>query len=212
VSSENNKYLKEMKKNIAIFASGNGTNFETIARAVKKNKINANLAFLLCDKPDAFVLKRAKKLKVRVILINRDDFYSKEDFERAIIYNLKEDKIGLIVLAGFMRLLTSKFVKKYKNRIINIHPSLLPDFKGAHAIRDAFRARAKVTGVTVHFVEEEVDSGPVILQERLPIKNTDTLITLESRIHRLEHKIYPQAVKLFLDGKLKCSGRKVIRV
>jgi len=200
-----------MRKNIAIFASGNGTNFEAIASAIQKNKINAKLAFLLCDKPNAFVLKRANKLKVRAILVDRDDFCSKEDFERAIIYSLEEADINLVILAGFMRLLSRKFVKKYKNRIMNIHPSLLPAFKGAHAICDAFNSGAKVTGVTVHFVDEKVDHGPIILQERLNIEQNDTVVTLENRIHRLEHKIYPQAVNLFLSGKLKVFGRKVLK-
>jgi phosphoribosylglycinamide formyltransferase-1 len=199
-----------MRENIAIFASGNGSNFEALARAFKNNKIKARLAFLLCDKSDAFVLKRAQKLKVRAILIVRSDFSTREDFERAISYSLEEEGINFIVLAGFMRLLSPKFVRKYKNRIINIHPSLLPAFKGAHAIKDAFESGAKTTGVTVHFVEEPVDSGPIILQETLDIKNTDTLLTLENRIHCLEHKIYPKAVSLLVNGKLKITGRKVI--
>jgi phosphoribosylglycinamide formyltransferase-1 len=201
-----------MKKNIAIFASGNGTNFEAIAKAVKKNKIKANLSFLLCDRPDAFVLKRAKKLKVRIVLVDRNDFLCREDFERAIYYCLEEAGIDLVILAGFMRLLSAKFVKKYKNRIMNIHPSLLPAFKGAHAIKDAYESGSKITGVSVHFVDEQVDHGPIILQRSLKLEKKDTLVTLEDKIHRLEHEFYPEAVNLFLDRKLRVRGGKVIRV
>ncbi|MBI4707467.1 MAG: phosphoribosylglycinamide formyltransferase [Candidatus Omnitrophica bacterium] len=197
-------------KNIAVFASGNGTNFSAIARAVKNGRIKANLALLVCDQPDAFVIKRAKAAKVKAVLIKREDFSSNCDFELKIIEILKENKIDLIVLAGFMRIIGKELLETYKNRIINIHPALLPSFKGAHGIKDAFNYGVKVTGVTVHFVTNDLDGGPVILQEPVPITNKDTLKSLEEKIHKVEHELYPQAISLILRGKMKLKGRKVI--
>lgn len=189
--------------NLAIFASGNGSNFSAIIRAIKKRKIKVKSVILVCDKPDAFVIKRAQKAKVPIILARGEDFTSKLNFEAAIIQRLKDYKINLIALAGFMRILSPSFVKKYRNRIMNIHPSLLPAFKGAHAIKDAFDSGAKTTGVTVHFIDEKVDHGPVILQQKVMIRKNDTLTRLEKRIHAVEHKLYPEAIKLFIRGKIK---------
>ncbi|MCM8799170.1 MAG: phosphoribosylglycinamide formyltransferase [Candidatus Omnitrophica bacterium] len=196
-------------KNIAVFASGRGTNFSAIAQAIKKGKIKANLALVVCDNPKAGVIKRAKRQGVKVVLVLREDFKSKEEFEAKIIQHLEENKIDLVVLAGFMRLLSPNFVKRFYGRIINIHPALLPSFKGTQGIQDAFNYGVKVTGVTVHFVDEEMDHGPIILQEVVKIKENDTLESLEEKIHKIEHKIYPEAIRLFLEGRLKIEGRKV---
>jgi phosphoribosylglycinamide formyltransferase-1 len=193
--------------NLAVFASGRGSNFSAIAKAIKQDKLKVKLQILVCDQPQALVIKRAQILGVRVVLVRREDFASRLDFEAAIIQRLKNYKIGLIVLAGFMRLLSPDFVKRYPNRIMNIHPSMLPAFKGAHAIRDAFDLGVDSTGVTVHFVDKEVDHGPIILQGKIKIGSKDTLASVEKRIHALEHKLYPQAIKLFVGGKLK-SFRK----
>lgn len=191
--------------NIAVFASGRGSNFSAIARAVKKGKIKANLSLLVCDNPKAGAISRARRAKIKVAVVKREDFSTKEDFERKIIEQLEVNKIDLIVLAGFMRILSPGFVKRYKGRIINIHPALLPSFKGAHAIEDAFKYGVKVTGVTVHFVDEEIDHGPIILQKSVDIEENDTLESLEKKIHKLEHKLYPQALRLYVEGKLKIS-------
>lgn len=196
-------------KNIAVFASGNGSNFQAIAEASIKGILKAKLKLLVCDSPRAFVLKRAKKFKVQTFLLNLRDYLSKKDFEDEVINALKAERIDLIVLAGFMRILSPNFIRQYKNRIINIHPALLPSFKGAHAIKDAFDYGVKLTGVTVHFVDEKMDHGPIILQKAVEVKEKDTLRSLEERIHQLEHKIYPEAIRLFLSGRLKIRGRKV---
>jgi len=193
--------------NLAIFASGNGSNFAALVKAVKEKKIKVKLVVLVCDKPEAFVVERAQKTKIAVILVKCEDFASRADFEAAIIQRLKNYRIDLIALAGFMRMLSPSFVKLYRNRIINIHPSLLPAFKGARAIKDAIEAKINFTGVTVHFVDKEMDHGPVILQKQIKIKRTDTLSSLEKRIHALEHKLYPQAIRLFVEGKIKCLKR-----
>jgi phosphoribosylglycinamide formyltransferase-1 len=196
--------------NIAVFASGRGSNFSAIIKAVKKGIIKGNLSILVCDNHQAGAINRARRAGVKVSVVLRKDFAAKADFENKIIQILKDNKIGLIVLAGFMRLLSPEFVRRYSGKIINIHPSLLPAFKGGQAIKDAFDYGAKITGVTVHFVDEEVDHGPIILQAALKIDENDTLEKLEGKIHKLEHKIYPAAIELFLEGKLRILDRKVI--
>jgi phosphoribosylglycinamide formyltransferase-1 len=182
--------------NLAIFASGNGSNFAALVKAAKQKKIKVNLIVLVCDQPEAFVVKRAKKAKITVILARREDFASRADFEAAIIQRLKNYKIDLIALAGFMRMLSPGFVKLYRKQIINIHPALLPAFKGAHAIKDALEAKVSFTGVTVHFVDSQMDHGPAILQKQIEIKPADNLNSLTKRIHALEHKLYPEAIKI----------------
>ena len=195
--------------NIAVFASGRGTNFAAIARAVKKGKILANLSMLVCDSPKAKVISKAKRAGAQVFLIKRKDFATKRDFEDRIIQRLEEAKIDLIVLAGFMRMLSPEFVQRFKLRILNIHPAILPSFQGTQGIEDAFNYGVKVTGVTVHFVDEEMDHGPIILQAPVKIDEDDSLESLESKIHKIEHKIYPEAVRLFIEGRLKVEGRRV---
>jgi len=195
--------------NIAVFASGRGTNFGVIIRAVKSGKIKANLSLLVCDNPKAGAIARAKRAGVKVALIKREDFAHKKDFEAEIIARLEENKIDLIVLAGFMRLLSPEFVSRYPGRILNIHPALLPSFRGTKAIEDAFNYGVKVTGVTVHFVDEKMDHGPIILQKEVKIEQGDTLASLEKKIHKIEHRLYPEAVRLYVEGKLKLEGRKV---
>lgn len=195
--------------NIAVFASGRGTNFSAIAKAVKRGVINADLSLLVCDNPKALVLGKAKRAGIKAALIKREDFKDKKDFENKIIRCLEENKIDLIVLAGFMRLLGLEIIQKYKGRIINIHPALLPSFKGVKGIEGAVNYGVKVTGVTVHFVDEKIDHGPIILQQPVRIEENDTLESLEAKIHKIEHKLYPKAVSLFAEGKLRIEGRKV---
>ncbi len=189
--------------NLAIFASGNGSNFSAIVKEVKGGRIKAGSLILVCDNPQAFVVRRAQKAKIPIILVSRKDFPCRRSFESAIIQRLKYYKIDLIALAGFMRMLSPSFVREYRGRILNIHPSLLPDFKGAHAIKDAFEKKVAFTGVTVHFVDAKMDHGPVILQEKIAIKKRESLACLEKRIHNLEHRLYPQVIKLFCEGKAR---------
>jgi phosphoribosylglycinamide formyltransferase-1 len=195
--------------NIAVFASGRGTNFAAIIRAVKKGAIKANLALLVCDQPGAGAIARAKRAGVKVALVKREGFATKKDFEAKIIQHLEENKIDLIVLAGYMRIVGAELLAKYRGRILNIHPALLPSFKGTKGIKDAFDYGVKVTGVTVHFVDEEMDAGPIILQAAVKIEEDDTLASLEKKIHKIEHKIYPEAIRLFVEGRLNLEGRKV---
>lgn len=197
------------KINIAILASGNGSNFEAIAIAIKKGAINANLKLLVVDNEDAYVRVRAKKFNIPDEFINPKNFNSRVDFDKTIVKILKNEKIDLVVLAGFMRILSPYFIKNFKNRILNIHPALLPAFKGTNSIKRAYDYGCKIAGVTVHFVDESVDHGPIILQEVVKISRGMTLKQLESNIHKLEHRLYPEAIKLFTENRLKISNRIV---
>ena len=197
-------------KNIAVFASGNGTNLQAIIDHIAKGSLRANLALVLSDRQDAFALKRARRAGVNALYVDPKKFETRRDYEAFIVGLLKEKKVDLVVLAGFMRILSPYFVKKYRNRILNIHPALLPAFKGGSAIQDAFRYGAKVTGVTVHFVDEKVDHGPIIAQEPVSIRDRETVKQLEARIHRLEHKIYSEAIASVLSRRFVIKQRRII--
>lgn len=195
--------------NIAVFASGRGTNFQAIINNIKSGYIKANLSLLVCDNPKAYCLDRAKKGGVPILLVERKDFTSKAAYEARIMEELKNKNIGLIALAGYMRIVGPDLVKKYRGRMMNLHPALLPSFKGTEGIKDAFEYGVKITGPTVHFVDEEMDHGPIILQAPVLIEGDDTEETLAEKIHQQEHKIYPEAIRLFAEGKLKIGGRRV---
>lgn len=197
--------------NIAVLCSGNGTNLQAIIDKVTSGYIKADIALVISDNKDAFALKRALKAGIENIFIDPKAFKSKEDFDKEIIKRLKAKDTGLVVLAGFMRLLGDEFIKEYRNRIVNIHPALLPSFKGRHGIKDALEHGVKITGATVHFVNEELDDGPIILQSAVEVKEGDTEESLLERVHKEEHRIYPEAVKLFTEGKLKVEGR-IVRI
>ena len=196
--------------NLAVFCSGQGTNLQAIIDAAKKRRISAKLALVVCDNPRAYAIERARRAGIPVVVLEPKNFSSKKELETTIIRELNRKKIKLIALAGYMRILSDSFVRRYKNRIMNIHPALLPAFKGGQAIKDAIKYGVKVTGATVHFVSEEVDAGPIVLQAVCPVKNNDSEKTLLARVHKLEHKIYPEAIELFARGKLKAAGRRVI--
>jgi phosphoribosylglycinamide formyltransferase-1 len=193
----------------AVFASGRGTNLQAIIRAVKKGKINAELALVVSDNKSAYALKRAKRAKIKTVVVEAKNFSSRENYDTEIVKILEQENIDFIVLAGFMRIITPVLINKFRNKILNIHPALLPSFKGTHAIADAFDYGVRFTGVTVHFVDEKMDHGPIILQGLVKIKEDDTAETLEAQIHKVEHKIYPEAIRLFSEGKIKIEGRKV---
>jgi phosphoribosylglycinamide formyltransferase-1 len=196
--------------NFAVFASGNGSNLQAIIDACRKKKIKGTLKLVFSDKESAFALQRARKAGVPCIAWKDPKAYkTREDFDRAVVKLLKSEGIDLVVLAGFMRLLSPVFIRAYRGRIINVHPALLPAFKGAHAIKDAFEYGVKVTGVTVHLVDEEIDHGAIIAQAAVAVDPQDTLASLEAKIHGVEHRIYPQVIDLFARGKIRVNGRQV---
>lgn len=190
-------------KRLAVFVSGNGTNMENILRSIRERKIKAQAALVLSDNPEALALKRAQEYPVECVVVERQKFSSKEAFEAEIRQHLKRKKIDYVILAGFMRILSPSFVVAYHGRILNLHPSLLPKFPGAHAIREAWEAKEKVTGVTVHFVDEGVDTGPVILQREVKVESGETLESLENKIHAVEYELYPTAINLVLAGRVR---------
>ena len=198
-------------KNFAVFVSGNGSNLEAIIEAVQNGKIPAKIALVVSDNKDAYALVRAKKALLETFVFNPAEYSKKEDYEKIIVQELEKRAVELIVLAGFMRVLSSYFVKKFRNKILNIHPALLPSFPGSQAVRDALNYGVKVTGVTVHFVSEDVDAGPIILQAAESIRSSDTVETLWQRLHKIEHRLYPEAIRLFIQGKLGIEGR-VVRI
>lgn len=197
--------------NIAVFVSGSGTNLQAIIDAISRGEIKAKIALVVSDNKDAYALVRAKKANIETFVLSAKGFKTREDYDKEIIKELEKRSVRLVVLAGFMRLLSPYFVRQYKNKIMNIHPALLPSFKGTHGIKDAFEYGMEMTGVTVHFVDEELDHGPIILQEAVSIDGDDTLETLEEKIHKVEHGLYPKAIRLFVEGKLKIERRKVSR-
>ena len=196
--------------NIAVLVSGNGSNLQALIDAESKGELaGGRITLVISDKPEAYALKRAEKAGIKTSVIEAEKEEKRDEYDKKVIEELEEEKIELVVLAGFMRILSDPFVEKYAGRMMNIHPAILPSFKGAHGIKDAFEHGVKVTGVTVHFVTSELDSGPIILQEKVEIREDDTLDTLEERIHEVEHRLYPEAVRLFVKGKLLVEGRKV---
>ena len=195
--------------NIAVLCSGSGTNLQAIIDKVKSGYIPAVIALVASDNKDAFALERARRSGIETLVLDKKDFKTREDFDRALVKKLKEKKAGLVAMAGFMRLMTPYFIREYEGRIINVHPALLPSFKGAHGIKDALVYGVKVTGVTVHFVDEKLDNGPIILQKSVEVRDGDTVESLLERVHKEEHVIYPEAIKLFVEGRLNIEGRKV---
>ena len=197
--------------NIAVFVSGSGTNLQAIVDMVKRGYIKAKIALVVSDNKEAYALNRAQKAGIETLVLDPEDFKSREEFDKEIIRNLKKHDVELIALAGYMRLLTPYFIKEYRNRILNVHPALLPSFKGKNGVKDALDYGVKFSGCTVHFVDDSVDSGPIITQAAVPILDNDTPDTLAARILKEEHRIYTEAINLVLSGKYRIEGRRVIR-
>lgn len=193
----------------AVFISGNGSNLQAIIDACKQGEIKAELALVVSNKASAYGLKRAEEAGIKTVVFDPKNYTNKQSVDRDMVIYLKQENIDFIVLAGYMRLLTAFFVKQFPKKILNIHPSLLPAFKGVEGIKDAFTYGVKMTGVTVHFVNEKMDSGPIVLQEAVKIAEDDTLQTLEEKIHKAEHRLYPKAISLFAEGRLRIRGRQV---
>jgi len=195
------------KTKVGILVSGNGSNLQAI---IDEKIASCEITLVISNKPDVYAIKRAQSNNIPVEIIDNKIFETRGEFERQLIKSLDSRGIELIVLAGFMRVLTSLFVRHYKNRIINIHPALLPSFPGVDAAKQALEYGVKYSGCTVHFVDDGVDTGPIILQAIVSIGDSDTEQTLLERIHKEEHRVFPEAVRLFCEGKIKIEGRRVI--
>ncbi|WP_057768073.1 phosphoribosylglycinamide formyltransferase [Cytobacillus praedii] len=182
-------------RNIAIFASGSGTNFQAIVDAVKAGKLSAVIKLLVCDRQEAYSIERAIKENIPSFVFTAKEYASKEEYETEILQKLRELEADYVVLAGYMRLIGPTLLKNYEGRIINIHPSLLPAFPGKDAIGQALNANVKESGVTIHFVDEGMDTGPIIAQQSVPISKEETIESLQAKIHEIEHKLYPQVLQ-----------------
>ena len=197
------------EERLGILCSGRGSNLASIMDAVERGEIPAEIAVVIADKSEAYALERARAKGIPAVAVIYQDYAQRADFERAMLDELHAHGVTLVVLAGFMRILSPVFVHAYTGRILNIHPALLPSFPGAHAHRDALAYGVKVSGCTVHFVDEGMDSGPVILQAVVPVMEDDTENTLAARVLEQEHRIFPEAIKLYVEGRLRTVGRKV---
>jgi len=194
---------------LAVLCSGQGTNLQAILNAIRAGRLSARVAIVVSDRADAKALSRATRAGIEARYVDPRQYPTRASYERALIRLFDQRGVKLVCLAGFMRILSPVFVGHFPQRIVNIHPALLPAFPGAHAIRDALAWGAKVTGVTVHLIDEHVDHGPILLQEAVAISPRETKATLLAKLHRIEHRLYPQAIRLLLDGRARVVGRTV---
>jgi len=202
-------FSPKKKGKIATFISGRGSNFKAIHDAILARKIDAEIALVFSNKEDAPGLKIAQERNLETLFLNPKLFPNREDYDREIIHQVRKREVDLICLAGYMRVLSSLFCLEFKNCIMNIHPALLPSFPGLHVQKKAIEWGVRYSGATVHFVTEDVDMGPIIIQAVVPVLQDDTEEALSERILKEEHKIYPEAVRLFFEGKLEVRERRV---
>jgi phosphoribosylglycinamide formyltransferase-1 len=198
------------KKRTAVLISGRGSNMQSLVEAARAPDYPAEIVLVLSNRPDAAGIAWAVEQGVPAVVIDHKNFGSRADFERALQSALDTQTVELIALAGFMRLMTTDFVEHWRDRMINIHPSLLPSFKGLHTHEQAIAAGVKIAGCTVHFVRAEMDAGPIIAQAAISVLSGDTAETLGAKILKAEHRIYPAALRLVAAGQARCEGEKVV--
>lgn len=197
------------KLRLGVLASGGGTNLQAIIDRIQDGTLNAEVALILSNKPTAGALQRGRQTGIPTLCIDQRDYRNRIEFDRAMIKALAEAGVELVVLAGFMRLISQEFLDAFPDRILNIHPALLPAFAGLNAQQQALQYGAKISGCTVHFVDSGVDTGPIVIQAAVPVLDSDTVETLSARILRQEHLIYPEAIRLFAEGRLRLVDRQV---
>lgn len=202
------------KVRIGVLISGGGTNLQALIDEVERDNINGEISVVISDKKGAYGIERAKNHGIKGIIIDKKGFKNKDEFMKSIMNKLEEYNVDLVILAGFLSILSRKFIEKYKNSIINVHPSLIPAFcgegyYGEKVHRAVLEYGVKVSGATVHFVDEGADTGPVILQEAVLVMEDDTIETLAARVLKIEHKLLPEAVRLYCEGRITIDGRKV---
>ena len=201
-----------MKKvRIAVLVSGRGSNLQAIIDNIEKGLLSSELAVVISDQADAYALERARKHNIPAVPVIAKGYKDKrEEYDALLVKELRERNVDLVCLAGFMRIITPVLIRAFPNRILNIHPSLLPAFPGLHVQKKALNHGVKFSGCTVHFVDEGMDTGPIIIQAVVPILDSDTEDSLSERILKQEHKIYSRAIQLFAEGRLKIEGRRVL--
>jgi len=201
--------MKKIK--IGVLVSGRGSNLQAVIDNIENGSLSAEVAVVISDQADAFALERAKKHSIPAVHISAKGYKGKrEEYDALLVQELRKHAVDLVILAGFMRIITRTLVTAFPNRIMNIHPALLPSFPGLHVQKAAIDHGAKFSGCTVHFVDEGMDTGPIIIQAVVPVLNNDTEDTLGARILKQEHKIFSRAIQLFAEGKLKVEGRRVL--
>ena len=199
-------------RKIGVLISGRGSNLQAIIDAIADGGLDAEIAVVVSNNPSAPGLERAQQARIETLYINHKDYGSREQFDLAVVDALKNRDVALVCLAGFMRLLSAEFVRAFPNSILNIHPSLLPAFPGLDGQIQAWNYGVKVSGATVHVVTPELDAGPIVLQAIVPVRDQDTAETFAARILVEEHRIYPQAVGVMLDGDWRIDGRRFVRI
>jgi len=195
---------------IGVLASGRGSNLQAIIDAIEAGELDCRLAVVVSDRADAQALERGRKHGTDVVFMDPKGYAKREAFDQAVLGVLAEHRVELVCLAGYMRVLSPTFVRALPGQIMNIHPALLPSFPGLHAQRQALQSGVKVSGATVHFVDEGVDTGPIICQVAVPVREDDTEETLAARILEQEHQLYPRAIRLYAEGRLSIIGRRVL--
>ena len=195
---------------VGVLASGRGSNLQALLDACARPEFPARIAVVISDRERAVALERARGAGVEALWVNPKDFGDRQAFDLALVDELQRREVGLVCHAGFMRILSPAYVRAFAGRALNVHPSLLPAFPGLHAQRQALEHGVKVAGATVHFIDEGVDTGPIVLQAAVPVERGDTEETLAARILVQEHRLYPEAVELFAQGRLRIEGRRVI--
>ena len=194
---------------LGLLVSGGGTNLQAILDACGQGQIDASVEVVISDKPEAYALTRAREAGLRTVVLEKKNFRTREEFDAGLVKILKEHRVDLVCLAGFMRLLTPVVIKAFPERILNIHPSLLPAFPGLDVLRKALAHGARFSGCTVHIVDEGCDTGPIVIQAVVPVAPDDTADTLGARILEQEHLIYPRAIQFFAEGRIEIEGRRV---
>lgn len=198
-------------RRLAILISGRGSNLQSIIDAVGSSQLSAEIAVVISSRRDAAGLMRAKEVGIEAMWVNPRDYADRDAYDRALVDILRDREVGLVCLAGFMRLVGDPLLRAFPNRILNIHPSLLPAFPGLEAQRQALEHGVRITGATVHIVNSELDNGPIVLQASVPVLDDDTVETLSARILVEEHRIYPEAIRLILEGHWSIEGRRFVR-
>jgi len=194
---------------IGVLASGRGSNFQSIVDAIESGSLKATIVLLITDNPNAFAIERARKHGIEPLIMVPNQYETRNDYYKAVVQELRIREVGLVVLAGFMRIIGKPLIEAYRDRVMNIHPALLPSFPGLHGQKQAQDYGVRISGCTVHFVDEGMDTGPIIIQAAVPVSFEDTEEALSERILKLEHRIFPEAIRLFSEGRLEVIGRKV---
>ncbi len=198
--------------NIAVLLSGSGTNLQAIIDAIAAGTLNARIVHVVSSRPDAYGIERAQAAGIPVTVLNREAYADREAADARIVETLQAAGAEYVVMAGYMRMVTPVMLNAFPDRVLNLHPALLPSFKGAHAIQDAYEAGVKVTGVTVHFANEEYDKGPIVAQCAVPVREGDTLDALEERIHGVEHELYPEVLRWIAAGRVSVGEDRKVHV